>query len=116
VTGKVETLSSHPGETAKLTVSLQQLKPFEGKAKIRLVGLPEKIAAHESEISKDDQKVSFDLTLDSKCQTGSFKNLFCVVEVTAHGEKIPHNIAAGGILRVLPIKAEPAKVAAVEKK
>ncbi|PWU13372.1 MAG: peptidase [Verrucomicrobia bacterium] len=113
LSGKAETLATHPGESAKLTVNLQQLKPFDGKAKIRLMGLPEKITAPEAEVSKDDQKVSFDLTMDPKCQTGSFKNLFCAVEVMANGEKIPHNIAAGGILRVLPVKAEGTKVASV---
>jgi hypothetical protein len=116
LSGKIETLSAHPGESEKLTVNVQQLKPFDGKAKVRLMGLPEKITAPEIELSKDDKTVSFDVALDSKCQTGSFKNLFCAVDIVANGEKIPHNIAAGGILRVLPVKAETAKVAAAERK
>jgi hypothetical protein len=116
VAGKIETLVAHPGQTATLTVALQQLKPFDGKAKIRLLGLPENIAASAKEITKDDRKISFDLAVDLKRAPGSFKNLFCSVEVVKNGQVIPHNIASGGILRVLPVKREATRVASAEKK
>ena len=109
--GKIETLATIPGKPAKLTVNLQQLKPFVGKAAIRLLGLPEKVTAQLKDITKDDEKVSFDLTVDPKCAPGSFKNLFCSVEVMQDGHVVPHNIASGGILRVVPVKREAVKVA-----
>jgi hypothetical protein len=115
LSGKMETVSAKPGETAEMTVNLQQSKPFEGKAKVRLLGLPEKVAVEEKEITKDDTKVTFDLKIDSKCSTGSSKNLFCAVDVQQDGAKIPHTIAQGGILRITP-KKEAAHVAAAEKK
>ena len=96
VTGKIETLVANPGKPATLTVSLHQLKPFVGNAKIRLLGLPEKVTAPEKVITSADEKVSFDLAVNPKCATGSSKNLFCAVEVVRDGETIPHNIAAGG--------------------
>lgn len=116
VAGKIETLVAHPGKPATLTVALQQLKPFDGKAKIRLLGLPENIVAPAKEITKDDQKISFDLAVDLKRAPGSFKNLFCSVEVVQNGQVIPHNIASGGILRVLPNKREATRMASTEKK
>ena len=64
VTGKIETLWVNPGKPGKLTVNLQPAKPFEGKATIRLCGLPEKVSAGEKTITKDDQEVVFDLTVD----------------------------------------------------
>ena len=109
--GKIETLATSPGKPAKLTVNLQHLKPFAGKAAIRLLGLPEKVTAQPKDITKDDEKVSFDLTVDPKCAPGSFKNLFCSVEVMQDGHVVPHNIASGGILRVVPVKREAVKVA-----
>jgi hypothetical protein len=115
VAGKIQTLSANPGKPAKLVVALQQLKPFDGQAKIRLLGLPEKVTAPAMEISQDDQTISFNLTVDPKCAPGSFKNLFCAVEVPDNGQVILHNIASGGILRIAPAKPEPAKVAEVKE-
>jgi hypothetical protein len=112
LTGKIETLWVNPGKTGKLTVNLQQVKPFEGKSTIHLFGLPEKVTAAEREISKDDPEVVFDVTVATNCATGSFKNLFCAVDVKQNGEVIPHTIAQGGILRIVPPKKDDTKVAA----
>jgi len=111
VAGKMQTLVAHPGETAVLTVDLEQLKSFAGTAKVHLLGLPDKITAPEKEISKDDQKVIFDLSVNPKCPPGSFKNLFCSVAVPNDGQTIPHNIATGGILRIVPVKKQLTPVA-----
>jgi hypothetical protein len=111
VAGKIHTLVANPGKAATLVVDLEQLKPFDGKAKIRLVGLPEKVAAPDKDITKDDKTISFDLTVDPKCPPGTFKNLFCAVDVPAGGKVIPHSIAPGGILRIVPAPREPTKVA-----
>lgn len=115
VAGKIETLVAHPGQPARLAVDLQQLKPFDGAAKIRLLGLPDKVTAAAREITKDDLKISFDLNLDPKCSTGSFKNLFCSVEIMQNGAVVPHNIASGGILRIVPEKREAVKVAGAKE-
>lgn len=114
LTGKIETAWTNPGKTGKLTVTINNAKPFEGKATLRLCGLPDKITAPEREITKDDQEAVFDLAVDPKCAPGSYKNLFCAVEVNSHGQVIPHNIAYGGILRVVPPKKTD--VAAVGRK
>ena len=111
LTGKIQTLVVNPGKPAMLNVDLQQLKPFEGKAKIRLQGLPDKVTAPEKEITKDDQKFSFELTVNPDCTPGSFRNLFCAVDVMQDGQVIPQDIAANGILRIVPAKREPTKVA-----
>jgi hypothetical protein len=109
LTGKIETLWVNPGKPGKLTVNLDHPKPFEGKATVRLIGLPDKVTTAEKEITKDDQEVVFDLTVDPKCPTGSHKNLFCAVDVKQDGHVIPHNIAHGGILRIVPPKKEEPK-------
>ena len=105
-----------PGQPATLTVELQQLKPFEGQAKIRLLGLPDKVTAPEKVITSADQTVFFELTVDPKCAPGSFKTLFCAVDVGQGGQVIPHHIASGGILRILPDKREPDKLASAKGK
>ena len=112
LSGKIETLWLNPGKSGKLTVNLQQSKPFDGKAAIRLLGLPEHITAAEKEITKDDQEVVFDITADEKCSIGSQKNLSCAVDIMQNGQPIPHSIARGGILRIVPPKKEDPKIAA----
>jgi hypothetical protein len=114
--GKIETLVAHPGAPATLTVDLQQLKPFAGKAKIRLLGLPDRVSAPAKEITRDDQKVGFDLAVSPNCAPGAYRNLFCAVEVVENGQVIPHNIASGGMLRIVPPKPEPVKMASSENK
>jgi hypothetical protein len=116
LSGKIETLWVNPGKPGKLTVNLQRAKPFEGKATIRLCGLPEKVTAPERTITKDDEEVVFDITVDTNCPAGSYRNLFCAVDVPEAGGTIPHTIAQGGILRVVPPKKADARVAAVQGK
>jgi hypothetical protein len=116
LTGKIETLWANPGKTGKLTVNLQQAKAFEGKASVKLAGLPEKVTAEPKEITKDDQEVTFDVVVDPACATGSHKNLFCTVDLKDKGTVIPHVIAQGGIMRIVPPKKETTVAAAAEKK
>jgi len=116
LSGKIETTWLNPGKSAELTVNLKQLKPFEGKAAIRLVGLPENVSVADREITSADQEVVFKLQANENCPTGSHKNLFCAVDVQQNGQVIPHTIAQGGILRIVPPKKDAPNVAAAEKK
>src|SRR5688572_32348207 len=49
---------------------------------------------------RSDKEAVFNLAIDAKCSTGSFKNLFCSVDVGKDSEVIPHSIASGGVLRI----------------
>lgn len=104
LSGKIETVSISPGQSAKLICKLDQKKEFAGKARMKLMGLPDKVTAPEVEISKEDKEAAFNVAVDAKCSPGSFKNLFCSVEVTKESEVIPHSIAGGGVLRIVPPK------------
>src|SRR5262249_17413952 len=86
LSGKIQTLTANPGKPATLVVDLEQLKSFDGKAKVRLLGLPEHVTAPEMEIDKSATQVSFPLTIDEKCATGSSRNLFCAVTVMQDGQ------------------------------
>lgn len=117
VAGKLEPLTANPGQSTKLVCRLEQAKAFAGKATIRLQGLPPKITTSEKQITKDDKEVAFDLAIDAQCPHGSYRNLFCTVDVPEAGELMAHTIAGGGIVRVVPPKKEePAKVAAAPEK
>ncbi|MEY2408593.1 MAG: hypothetical protein QOF48_1263 [Verrucomicrobiota bacterium] len=104
LTAKIETSACEPGKSTNIVVKLDQLIAFEGKAIVKLFGLPEKVAVPEMQITKGDKEVVFKIAVDPACPTGSHKNLFCTVAVKRGGEVIPHTIGSGGILRIVPPK------------
>ena len=83
--------------------------------RIRMIVAVRQTAA-DREITSTNEEVVFKIEADAKCSTGSHKNLFCAVDVQQNGQLIPHNIAQGGILRIVPPKKDDAKIAAAEKK
>ena len=100
------------GDKTVVTVKLQQKAPFEGKAKIQLLGLPNKVTAAEREITKDDTEVKFEVQADAVSPVARHASLFCQVAVPQNGEVILQTFAQGGILRV---DAATANVAEVKK-
>jgi hypothetical protein len=108
IAGKIEALNVEPGQTAKLVCKLEQKAPFEGKATVKLMGLPEKITAPDVEITKESSEAVFPLTIDPKIALGSHKALFCSVDIRKDNESILHSIANRGVLRVVPPK-KPSK-------
>ena len=88
------------GKTGTVTYKLEQKTPFEGKAKVRLMGLPANVTARDSEISSTDTTVSFAVSVSEKAPPGNHPTLFCSVVILKDGEPIVHNIGRGGPLRV----------------
>jgi hypothetical protein len=79
--GKIQAVSASPGQTARLVCKLEHKQPFEGKATIKLMGLPDKVTASEKQITKDSKEADFDLVIDPKASFGSHKALFCSVQL-----------------------------------
>jgi hypothetical protein len=100
VGGKIEMATAEQGKTAQVLCNLEQKRPFEGKAKVQLLGLPPNTSAADREIAASDGKVVFDVQTDSKSPVGSHNSLFCTVTVTKEGEPIVESIAGGGVLRI----------------
>ena len=63
----------------------------------------------------EDKEAVFELKIDPKCPFGSHKQLFCAGDIKSNSQSIPHNIGAGGVLRVVPPKNKETKVAATSK-
>ena len=54
MTAKIEMTAAEQGKTAPVLINLEQKTPFEGKAKVQLVGLPPNATAPEMEIAAAD--------------------------------------------------------------
>lgn len=100
----VDRASVVQGSKVTVTVKLEQKTPFEGKAKIQLLGLPNEATTVEKEITKDDKEVAFEVQTTDKTPAATHKGLLCRVTVVQNGEPIQHNLGNGGILRVDPLK------------
>jgi hypothetical protein len=114
---KLDRAITKPGQSFKLIGKLDQKIPFEGKASVKLMGLPAGCSTSEQQITKDDKEVVFEVTTDETAPVGSHRSLFCSVVVTQEGEPITFNVGNGGVLRIdaPKIVAAEAKPAAVSR-
>jgi hypothetical protein len=100
VAGKIVRTFIDQGDEGKITVTLEQKIPFEGKAKLDLVSLPNGVTAESREFTKDDKEVIFAIKAASDVQPGQHKQLIAQFTIEKDGEKMVNTIAGGGILRV----------------
>ncbi|HZU35307.1 MAG TPA: PPC domain-containing protein [Gemmataceae bacterium] len=106
----MERAAAEQGKATEIFCKIQQNTPFPGKAKVQLLGLPNKVTAPVLEITKDTKELAFKVTVDKTSPAGQHKNLFCQVVITQNGEPIVEN-TGGTELRI----DVPLKVAAAPK-
>jgi hypothetical protein len=102
VGSKIELAAVEQGKGGTIICKLEQLKPFEGNATIRLVGLPAKTEVTQMNFTKADTELLFPVMTATDTPNGQHKNIFCYVEIPQAGQMIPHNIGHGGVFRVDP--------------
>jgi hypothetical protein len=88
------------GDQGSITLKLEQKVPFEGKAKVAVVSLPNGVTAEPREITKDDTEVKFELKAAPDAQVGQHKQLIAQFTLEKDGEPMINSVARGGILRV----------------
>ncbi len=106
VAGELVMTAVPQGGAGDMVCRIEQRRPFEGKAKIRLLGLPSGVTAEEREFTKDDKEIVFHLTANEKSPKGQHKTLFCGVDVPMNGDVVLHSIAPQGALRIDPAPAK----------
>jgi hypothetical protein len=108
---KIQTANVEQGKEIDVHCKIEILRPFPGKAKAGLFGLPAGAVAEpaEREFGKDDPEVVFRVKVDPKSPVGQHKALFGQVVITQDGEPIAHSVGSGGILRIDPPRKEGAK-------
>lgn len=86
----LERTAVEQGATTEISAKIQQNTPFEGKAKVKLVGLPAKVTTPELEITKDSTELAFAITTNAASPPGRHRNIFCQVTVMQNGEPVLH--------------------------
>jgi len=91
------------GERKRFAWSVQHKSPFEGEARVNLLGLPKGVSVVEPlpVITKDSKDVSFEIEATDEALMGSIKGIACDVIVQAAGQEI-HQRSGNGTLRIDP--------------
>lgn len=100
VTGQLVRTFVDQGDTTTMRVKLEQKIPFEGKARLQLVGLPPNTTAEPKEFTKDDKEVEFTIKAGPTAPAGQHKQLLCQFTLEKDGDTMTSSFAQGGILRI----------------
>ncbi len=106
-TMKMEMASTEQGKPTELFCKLEVKKPWQGKAKVNVFGLPAKTSTKEMEIGAEDKELRFPVTTAADSPVGKHQNLFCQAIVMENGVPIPHTIGQGGVIRIDPPPPAP---------
>lgn len=100
----MERAAAEQGKSADLFCKVQQSTPFQGKAKVKLLGLPNQVAAPDMEISRDTKEFALKVTVGPGAPPGLHKNIFCQMTVMQNGEPVLHNLGGTEFRVDAPIK------------
>ncbi|RFC42503.1 MAG: pre-peptidase C-terminal domain-containing protein [Verrucomicrobia bacterium] len=99
-TGSLVRSSIPQGGTSQMKLKLEQKNPFEGKAKIELLGLPNGVTAEPQEVDAETTEIVFNLVAKPEASLGIQKQVTAQFSVQKNGISLTANCAAGGVLRV----------------
>ncbi len=116
VTAEVPRMSIVRGEGTQLICKFNHLKPFEGEAKVEIVGVPANITIDPPKmITKDTKEIAFAVQTNDKSPIGKHSGLFCRLTITANGEPIVSR-AGNAVLQINKPKPPPKKVVVAKPK
>jgi hypothetical protein len=107
--GSLVRSSVSQGATAQMKLKLEQKVPFEGKAKIELMGLPNGVTAEPQEATSESTELVFNLSAKPEASLGIQKAVTAQFTIQKNGTPLTANCATAGIVRV--DKGDPAVLA-----
>ena len=93
------TAATEQGKPLEYAIGVSHTTPFEGAAKVELVGLPPGVTTTPLEVTKETTELKFPLQVAADARVGHHKQLNCVVTVMENDEPVVHTIG-GGTLRI----------------
>ena len=107
VTAQIARMSIQRGESTQLVCKFNQLKPFEGEAKVEILGVPANITVEPAKtITKDTKEIAFAIQTNEKSPIGKHGGLFCRLTITQSGEPI---VSTAGRAQLQVNKPKPVK-------
>jgi hypothetical protein len=116
----LERSSVEQGQKNEVYGKVEHRAPFDGKATVRLLGLPHKVTTAEVEITRETRDITFPITTDPESPPGNHKNLFCQVTILENEEPMVHSTGRAELRIDKPLpppkNAPPPKPEPVAKK
>ncbi|NNM30414.1 MAG: peptidase, partial [Akkermansiaceae bacterium] len=112
---KIEMAATQPGKNTDMLCKIEQLKPFDGNARLILQGLPHGVSASEVSITSDSKEVIFPLEVTGEARKGKHATIFCQAVVTKDGHPVTSTASPKGVLRIDPPPPAPKKPAPEKK-
>lgn len=109
VGGKITQTNTIIGTPVKLLCTLDQKTPFEGRAEVKLMGLPAGATAEPKSITKDDKEIVFDVTTATNAIKGMHRSLFVAMNLKLKGQEVSQTFAGSGALRIDPTRQQLAE-------
>ncbi len=97
---KIHRSAVEQGQQVSIPCDIEQKTPFEGKAKLELLGLPNGATAPEAQVGAEDKQVVFNVQTDAKTPAATHTTLVCRFTLMRDGEPIIESLGQGGALRV----------------
>jgi len=97
---KIHRSAVEQGQPVSIPCDIEQKTPFEGKAKVELLGLPNGATAPEAQVGAGDKQVVFNVQTDAKTPAATHTTLVCKFTLMRDGEPIIETLGQGGALRV----------------
>ncbi len=105
--------ATEQGKNAAMLAKIEVNQPFEGAAKVELLGLPHGVTASVATFTKDQTELILPIAVAADATVGKHNGIFCRVSVPSNGTSILHQTAAGSTLRIdTPAPAPVAKKSA----
>jgi hypothetical protein len=98
------------GQKTDMVCGVTVNHPFDGAAKVQILGFPPRVTAPEMELKKDMKELVFKVSTEKASPAGTHRNIFCQAIIMDHGEPVVHYVG-GTELRIdqpLPAPAKPA--------
>ena len=120
VGGKILQTNTLGGGSVKLRCELEQKTAFEGKAEVKLLGLPAGVTAEPKFVTKDDKEIFFDINTTTNATKGVHRSLFCSLSLKLNGQTVSQSFASAGAIRIdtprtLVADAKPGAASAAKK-
>ncbi len=92
--------ATEQGKNAAMLGKIEVTQPFDGAAKVELLGLPHGATASPVTFTKDQSELILPITIATDATVGKHNGVFCRVSVPSGGSDILHHTAAGSTLRI----------------
>ena len=100
---KSQPTAARRGQRGRIVWKVEHRRPFEGLAKVELLGLPKgvRVVGKSPTLAANQAEIAFDIEVALDTLLGPYRELTCEVSLTENGQEIKQRLGRG-VLRIDP--------------